>query len=34
MKPLQITTTHEQRYRDQHLDLDFGNKTALLDRSP
>jgi DNA-binding response OmpR family regulator len=34
MKPLQITTTHEQRYHDQHLDLDFGNKTALLDSEP
>jgi len=34
MKPLQITMTHEQRYHDQHLDLDFGRKTALLDTKP
>ena len=34
MKPLQITTTHEQRYHDQHLDLDFARKTALLDGEP
>jgi len=34
MKPLQITTTHEQRYHDQHLDLDFARKTALLDSEP
>ena len=30
----QITTTYEQRYHDQHLDLDFGRKTALLDSKP
>ncbi|HLY20059.1 MAG TPA: winged helix-turn-helix domain-containing protein [Bryobacteraceae bacterium] len=34
MKPLQISTAHEQRYHDQHLDVDFGNKTALLDSEP
>jgi DNA-binding response OmpR family regulator len=34
MKPFQITTTHEQRYHDQHLDLDFGSKTVLLDTRP
>jgi len=34
MEPFQITTTHEQRYHDQHLDLDFGRKTALLDTKP
>jgi hypothetical protein len=36
MGPLQITATDEQRYHDQHLDLDldFGHKTALLDTKP
>ncbi len=34
MEPFQITTTHEQRYHDQHLDLDFGRKTALLGTKP
>src|SRR5580693_8364161 len=34
MEPFQITTTHEQRYHDQHLDLDFGRKKALLDSKP
>jgi DNA-binding response OmpR family regulator len=34
MEPIQITKIHEQHYRDQHLDLDFGNKTALLDYAP
>jgi DNA-binding response OmpR family regulator len=34
MEPFQITTTHEQRYHDQHLDLDFGRKRALLDTKP
>ena len=34
MGPLQITATHEQRYHDQHLDLDFDHKTALLDTKP
>ena len=34
MEPFQITTTHEQRYHDQHLDLDFGRKKALLDTKP
>jgi DNA-binding response OmpR family regulator len=31
MGPFQITMTHERRYQDQHLDLDFEQKTALLD---
>jgi len=34
MEPIQITKIHEQHYHDQHLDLDFGNKTALLDSEP
>jgi two-component system alkaline phosphatase synthesis response regulator PhoP len=34
MLPLQITTTYEQCYHDQHLDLDFEHKTALLDTKP
>jgi hypothetical protein len=34
MGPLQITATHEQRYHDQHLDLDFEHKTVLLDTKP
>jgi len=34
MEPFQITTTHEQRYHDQHLDLDFGRKKVLLDTKP
>ena len=34
MGPLHITGTYEQRYRDQHLDLDFEHKTALLDAKP
>jgi len=31
MEPLQITAPHEQRYHDQHLDVDFEHKTARLD---
>ncbi len=34
MGPLPMTATHEQRYQDQHLDLDFEHKTALLDAKP
>jgi len=34
MGPFQITTTHERRYQDSHLDLDFEQKTALLDGKP
>ena len=34
MGPLQITATHEERYHDQHLDLDFEHKTTLLDSKP
>ena len=34
MGPLHITATYEQRYHDQHLDLDFEHKTALLDTKP
>jgi DNA-binding response OmpR family regulator len=34
MGPLQITATHEHRYHDQHLDLDFEHKTALRDTKP
>jgi two-component system, OmpR family, alkaline phosphatase synthesis response regulator PhoP len=34
MAPFQITPTHEPRYHDQHLDMDFEHKTALLDTKP
>jgi DNA-binding response OmpR family regulator len=34
MGPLQIPTLHEQRYQDQHLDMDFEHKIALLDTKP
>ena len=34
MGPLQISTLHEQRYQDQHLDMDFEHRTALLDTKP
>lgn len=34
MGPLPITPTHEQRYRDQHLEMDFEHKTAFLDARP
>jgi two-component system alkaline phosphatase synthesis response regulator PhoP len=34
MEPFQIATTLEQRYHDQHLDLDFGRKKALLNTKP
>lgn len=34
MGPLQITVPHEQGYHDQHLDMDFEHKTALIDSRP
>src|SRR5579862_1576574 len=34
MGPLHITDRHELSYRDQHLDVDFEHKTALLDAKP
>jgi DNA-binding response OmpR family regulator len=34
MEPIRITKIHERHYHDQHLDLDFANKTALLDSKP
>ena len=34
MGPLHITPTHDQRYHDQHLDMDFEHKTAMLDTKP
>jgi len=34
MGPFQMSERHEQRYHDQHLDLDFENKIALLDTKP
>src|SRR5271170_2107555 len=34
MELFQITATDRQRYHDQHLDLDFERKTALLDTKP
>ena len=34
MGPFQITAMQNQRYHDQHLDLDFEHKTAMLDARP
>lgn len=34
MGPLHIPTLHEQRYQDQHLDMDFEHRTAVLDTKP
>lgn len=34
MGPFQITAMPNQRYHDQHLDLDFEHKTAMLDARP
>jgi two-component system alkaline phosphatase synthesis response regulator PhoP len=34
MGQLQMTGTHEQHYRDQHLDMDFEHKVAHLDTKP
>lgn len=34
MGPFQMNATQEARYHDQHLDLDFEHKTALLDTRP
>jgi DNA-binding response OmpR family regulator len=34
MELFEITATHEQRYHDQHLDLDFEHKIAMLDAKP
>ena len=34
MGPFQITATYGQYYHDQHMDLDFEHKTALLDTKP
>ena len=34
MGPIQMTASLEQRYHDQHLDLDFEHKTAMLDSRP
>ncbi|MGA2133230.1 MAG: winged helix-turn-helix domain-containing protein [Bryobacteraceae bacterium] len=34
MGPLQISVPCEKGYHDQHLDLDFEHKTALLDSRP
>jgi DNA-binding response OmpR family regulator len=34
MGPFQITATYQQRYHDQHLDLDFQRKAVLLDTKP
>ncbi len=35
MGPLhQMSTMHESRYQDQHLELDFEHKTALIDAKP
>jgi len=34
MEPLQMPNSHSERYQDQHLDLDFEHKIALLDTKP
>jgi DNA-binding response OmpR family regulator len=34
MGPFQVTASQEQRYHDQHLEMDFEHKTALLDAKP
>jgi|SRR5580658_2212971 two-component system alkaline phosphatase synthesis response regulator PhoP len=34
MEPIQMTSTYEQPYHDQHLDMDFRQKTTLLDSKP
>jgi DNA-binding response OmpR family regulator len=34
MEPLQMTMTPGARYQDQHLDVDFEQKTACLDTRP
>jgi two-component system alkaline phosphatase synthesis response regulator PhoP len=34
MGPFQMAERHEQRYHDQHLDLDFERKIAALDTKP
>jgi DNA-binding response OmpR family regulator len=34
MGPFQITSIHEQRYQDAHLDLDFEHKIARVDAKP
>src|ERR1700733_11188710 len=34
MGPLQSINSHPEHYQDQHLDLDFENKVALLDARP
>jgi DNA-binding response OmpR family regulator len=34
MEPFQMTERHEQRYHDQHLDMDFEHKIAMLDTKP
>lgn len=34
MGPLQISNSHQEHYQDQHLDMDFEHKTALLDTKP
>ena len=34
MEPLQMPNSYSERYQDQHLDLDFEHKTALVDTKP
>jgi DNA-binding response OmpR family regulator len=34
MGPLQMPNSHSERYQDQHLDMDFEHKIALLDTKP
>jgi DNA-binding response OmpR family regulator len=34
MGPFQMTSAHEPRYQDAHLDLDFEHKIARLDARP
>jgi two-component system, OmpR family, alkaline phosphatase synthesis response regulator PhoP len=34
MEPLQMPNSHTERYQDQHLELNFEHKIALLDTKP
>jgi DNA-binding response OmpR family regulator len=34
MEPLQMPNSHPERYQDQHLDMDFEHKIALVDTKP
>jgi DNA-binding response OmpR family regulator len=34
MGPFQMTPAYQQRYHDQHIDVDFERKTVLFDTKP